>query len=503
MAQVLILARDSVLSAVLADRLETIGHRVECMADPLRLIEATSKRSADLLVLDLDVGGIPAAELVKTLRRQESTRTAGVLAYSADTDPAQRLAALRSGVDDILPSEIEVEELVLRIQRVLGSRTGQLPLLQGSLAEHQLIEFLQYIRHSRRSGRLRIQSRQGSGHAVVVKGEVTSAAWDELRGSSALLAILGLQAGSFRLDPSADDDEPAVPTDTLDLQDVVLRAAWLEDLLGVWRGRVPPSSAGLELADAARVDTLDEEFEDLPHAEILRLASAPEGIRLFDLRSKAAAAPQELELSLALLLDVGALRIQEVGGEELSTTELQISDKLRWSVEALMERTRSQGFSSAAYSLLLLFEESCLDSLLAVLGQHSHQDIKTLVQQVERRRGGSLVYPTELGRLGLYVQMLDAESLARVGRILPACNGVFAWLGGDTGDSDHSESLLADLGARLDQQSSWVDVVIVAEGTQALEAAERLADGRASWRTSSHRPRSVGAVLRYFPGPEA
>lgn len=496
MAQILILARDSVLSAVLADRLESIGHRVDCLGDPLRLIETTSRKDADLLVLDLDVPGIPPTELVRTLRRQGSTRTASLLAYSDDTDPARRLAALRSGVDDILPSEIEVDELVLRIQRTLGSRTGTLPLLQGSLADHQLIEFLQYIRHSRRSGTLRIHSQLGAGHAEVSQGDIATAEWDGLQGASALLAILGLSHGTFRLDPQ--DEEIEGSAESIDLQDLVLRAAWLEDQSTVWRGRIPPTSAVLEVADASKAESIDSEFQDLPHEEILHLAAAPEGVRLFDLRRRAIAAPQELELSVALLLDAGALQFQELGGQELSTSELVLSDRLRWSVEALMERLRNQGFSSSAFSLLILFGEDRKAALEALLDQQRHPAVQSLVQQVKRRRGGSLVYPTDLGRLALHVQELNPDSLTKLRPILSACRGVLIWLG-----HFEDENLVQDLGNRLEPLASKTDVVLVADDEAARESVETLADVYPTWRLSKHQPRSLGAVLRYFPAPES
>ncbi|HEX5716175.1 MAG TPA: response regulator, partial [Thermoanaerobaculia bacterium] len=117
MAKILLVETDSVFAAVLEDRLRVTGHQVRLLTDGSRSVEAAHEQQADLVILD--TGSEPAVEALQTLRGQPDTRTLPVLALSDRGEPAERVAALRAGADDYLARPFDLEELLIRAERLL------------------------------------------------------------------------------------------------------------------------------------------------------------------------------------------------------------------------------------------------------------------------------------------------------------------------------------------------------------------------------------------------
>ena len=98
MAKVLLIELDSVFAAVLADRLHVSGHEVRRLADGTRAAATAQTEHADLVVLGESASA--GLEVVEALRSQPATRTLPILMLSDRSAPADRVAALRTGVDD-------------------------------------------------------------------------------------------------------------------------------------------------------------------------------------------------------------------------------------------------------------------------------------------------------------------------------------------------------------------------------------------------------------------
>src|SRR5262245_57694493 len=154
-AKVLLIEPDSIFAAALADRLHVAGHEVRRLTDGARAAATAQDEHADLVML----GESPHAglDVVEALRRQPATRTVPVLMLSDRGAPADRVAALRAGVDDYVVKPCDLEELLLRLDRLLASRTAAQQVLQGDLANHPLWEVVQYLGQTRKSGDLQIR----------------------------------------------------------------------------------------------------------------------------------------------------------------------------------------------------------------------------------------------------------------------------------------------------------------------------------------------------------
>ena len=156
MAKVLIVESDSVFAAVLADRLHVAGHEVRRLAEGSRAAATAQEQHVDLVVLGESPGSNYGIGVVEALRGQPATRSVPLLMISDRGAPADRVAALKAGADDYLTRPCDLEELLLRLDRLLANRTAALQVLQGDLANHPLWALLQYLGQVRKSGVLRV-----------------------------------------------------------------------------------------------------------------------------------------------------------------------------------------------------------------------------------------------------------------------------------------------------------------------------------------------------------
>src|SRR5436305_13049710 len=241
LAKVLVVDSDSVFAAVLADRLHVAGHEVRRLSDGARAAAMAQEQGVDLVVLgDSPNSGLP---VVESLRGQPATRSVPLLMLSAQSAPADRVAALRAGADDYLSRPCDLDELLLRLDRLLANRTAALQVLQGDLANHPLWALLQYLGQVRKTGILRVKAAGGSGTLELRDGQATGARWQGLRGREALLALLPLEEGGFRFDPEAVPEAQEGP---LPLHELLMQSAWLTDELAKRRHLIPATGQPLQ-----------------------------------------------------------------------------------------------------------------------------------------------------------------------------------------------------------------------------------------------------------------
>ena len=495
MAKILVIEKDPVFAAVLEDRLRVAGHQIEILGGATRaaaISEAADDRHADLVVLDLPA---PAAfEAVAALRGRPGTRTVGVAVLSDGGDPAERVAALRAGADEYLARPFDLEELELRMERLLGSRIASLQLLQGDLASHPLWAVLQYLCQVGKSGHLRVRAPGGSGAVELSQGELVAARWQGLHGSEALLALLCAEEGSFRFDEGGGPRTQ--PPEHLPMNELLMRAAWLKDEMEKRRRFLPATGEPLVAMSGTLLKDAGE-FSLLPLQRILsRLLNQP-GTRLFDLIIDETEAPLTTRLAVAWLVEHGLIAPRDQVPDPAPQNTMEISNAIVFDVAIadLVMAAAAAGLPAAALPYLVLVEPAVWPELRRLIerapGFPRNEGLQKLIEQVELRRAGSATFAAPKGKLALHVQVLTAAAQPQIAAIVPSCAGVLVWL-------DGSESLETARQAvqRLEASALPAAGMLVAGNASAHREAERLAAGSRKWRTSAHAPQSLLGVLR-------
>lgn len=493
MAKVLVLETDPVSAALIEDRLHVGGHRALLTDDPVRLLSAASEGQADLVVLALELADFSGLGIVRQLREQGESRSLPIVALSRGTESADRIAALRAGADDYLTRPFDVEELMLRIDRLLGSRGEASPVMKGDLASHPAWELVQFIQQAGKSGELAIHGARGSGQLRVRGGRVVSARWQKLRGRDALLAILDAQEGQFRLTTDTAAEQDADGAAEFAIQEVLIEAAWLEDELARRRQHLPATGARLRRQTDELPPIDDDELRRLPIAKIFGQLGEQPGARLFDLVHQADDAPSKVRLAVTWLVEQGAVapEAEDGAGEIMNTVELSSSMVLDLAIHGLLSAAHDAGFKSSPLSYLLLVEAGVWPRMVELLenepGCRNHPTLGQLAEQLRRGQGGRADFVTDYGTISLHAEALTEVRRPRIETLLSQCAGVFLWL-----DQAAELELARSLVERLEAAGDGPPGVLVAGTGTAAELTARTR----RWRVAHHAPRSLIGVLR-------
>ncbi len=150
--RILIAEDNEALGRFLAKGLGGNGCEVEVAADGEQALRSFLENEPDLLILDLDLPGLPGMELLRAARRASLLCPALVLSGSADG--SARTGCLDEGADDYLAKPFSLTELrarcgallrrqrlfhaLLREARSAGEREGSSVLRMGALALDRL-----------------------------------------------------------------------------------------------------------------------------------------------------------------------------------------------------------------------------------------------------------------------------------------------------------------------------------------------------------------------------
>jgi DNA-binding response OmpR family regulator len=489
-AKVLVIEKDSVFAAVMEDRLRVAGHAVRVVADAAKAPAVALEVQADLVVLD--TGAEPAADAVQALRNQEATRSLPVLALSDRNEGSDRVAALKAGADDYLARPVDLEELLIRTERLLGGR-GAEQMLQGDLATHPLWAVLQYLQQVRKTGSLRVRSGNTSGTVALRDGEPINARWQTMHGREAFLALLCAEEGTFRFDGAAP---PTGAPEPLAVNELLMHSAWLKDELENRRPFLPATGEPLQtLTDFP--PRVGEDFGDLPLQRVLTRIHEQPGLRLFDLIAEETEAPLTTRLTVAWLVEHGLVATRDRAPEAAPQNTMELSSAMVFDVAiiGLLEAARKAGFDTAALPCLVLVEPPAWPALRKLIqeapGFRTNEALNRLVEQMELRKAGSATLTVDRGKLSLHVQALNKAAQPQIAAILPGCAGVLVWIDGAEG-----AELAQTVVQRLDATGGRASGMLVAGTAAVQKEAERLSGGSRRWRTSPHAPKSLLGLFR-------
>ncbi|MBL9106416.1 MAG: sigma-54-dependent Fis family transcriptional regulator [Myxococcales bacterium] len=96
------------------------GYRVQAEADGEAALQAAAEFAPDVVVTDLRMPKMDGIELLKQLRAQD--RDVPVIVATAFGEVSSAVSAMRAGADDYLTKPLEIDELVLAIERAMERR---------------------------------------------------------------------------------------------------------------------------------------------------------------------------------------------------------------------------------------------------------------------------------------------------------------------------------------------------------------------------------------------
>jgi CheY-like chemotaxis protein len=172
-------------------------------ADGSKALAETLLRKPDLLLLDLSVPVLGPERLIPILRTNPNTKAIPVFFLS---DQERSVSGFRPGTDEFIRRPYHEDEIFLRIQRTLFQDPISEALsgdseISGNLSQIFIPDLWQMLALNRKSGILQVEGFCVSGSIYIERGEIVSAATQNIVGEKALYRLIPLKEGRFRFLP--------------------------------------------------------------------------------------------------------------------------------------------------------------------------------------------------------------------------------------------------------------------------------------------------------------
>jgi len=116
----LLLEDNALFAETLKDFLEEKGFEIDIVSDGEEAINKSYYNNYDIYLLDINVPGINGVEFLKMIRRSGDERPTIFITSHQDIETLKK--GYESGCDDYMKKPIDLEELLYRIQVLLGKR---------------------------------------------------------------------------------------------------------------------------------------------------------------------------------------------------------------------------------------------------------------------------------------------------------------------------------------------------------------------------------------------
>ncbi len=112
---VLVVDDEEINRVLLRDPLRARGYEVEEAENGLVALEKISRRSPDVVLLDVMMPKMDGIELCRLLKKNPATAPIPILMVTALSERKERLAGIEAGANDFLAKPIDLQDVILRV----------------------------------------------------------------------------------------------------------------------------------------------------------------------------------------------------------------------------------------------------------------------------------------------------------------------------------------------------------------------------------------------------
>ncbi|MBN8616472.1 MAG: DUF4388 domain-containing protein, partial [Deltaproteobacteria bacterium] len=255
---------------VLEVSLRKAGYNLTTCGTAKDAIETLEYASPDLILSDTRLPGMDGFALVEALRLNSDWAAIPIMFLSSDTSVESKVRGLQLGVEDYLTKPIYTKEILARIHLALNRRErdsfarGRASLSKtrftGSLEDMGLVDLLQTIDVSRKSGVLDLRGPQGHGTITFRDGQILDAELGRIHGERAVYRLLLWSEGDFDIEFRPVRSEAHIQTPTTGLLMEGMRRV---DEWGRLLEQLPPLDSVLEVVEGELIPRLGEIPDEL------------------------------------------------------------------------------------------------------------------------------------------------------------------------------------------------------------------------------------------------
>jgi CheY-like chemotaxis protein len=260
---------------VLEVSLRKAGFSITTAGTAEEALEFVAHAEPDLILSDTELPGDDGFVFCTQLKANARWRSIPFIFLTNDKSIEQKVRGLELGVDDYLTKPIYVKEITTRVSMLLQrkqherlERKDARTKFTGRLADMAVVDLLQTIEISRKSGVIHFGTEFGAATVWFRDGAVIDAELGRLQGEAAVYRLLGLGDGDFEVEFKTINRNSAIAAST---QALLMEGMRRVDEWGRLMEQLPPLGSVLTVNQAA----IDSRRDELP-AEQLRT------IRRFD-----------------------------------------------------------------------------------------------------------------------------------------------------------------------------------------------------------------------------
>lgn len=189
-------------------RLVNLRYEVDVVATPDEAMVKLLDQPVDLVLADANAANNDAIQLVREMRDNEALRTMPFILLADRDDRVLKVRALRLGVDDFVLKDVDLEELIARVENVLTreSQRREKELapkhrgLTGRIESMGLPDILQTLHIGMKTALVTLTSGKQSGKIWFEAGAIVHAKLDKIEGEDAFFTMLRWTEGEFTIE---------------------------------------------------------------------------------------------------------------------------------------------------------------------------------------------------------------------------------------------------------------------------------------------------------------
>lgn len=498
MSKILAIDDNPDLLKVVAAAFKVAGHKVISTTVPEQVADMLDQNPVDAVVLDVMMPMISGLDLLKQIRSRAQWKSLPVLLLSGLGGTEDRVRGIREGADDYLVKPFEPPELVARVERLIARRNDG-PGLEGNLESMAPADLLQNLAHGSKTGCLRVTSESEVAAIHVLKGRIIQSTCSGLSGDDAILKLIEMESGHFIFETTSDEAERRNDRGVrLELNSILLEAAWLEDELARRRELLPGPRRSLRII--GDMPQFSGDFEALPIADVyIELAESPE-IDVHELLTLEIAAPSRVLVCLVLLIEQDVIVVGEPGSAKRRKSpapyfeeEVIVAGNAP-AVDRLIEFCQMRGHASKTLHLLILFQPAVWKELLGFIetipGTLLAVERQQLLDQLNLRGSGTVHLNHSGGSILLNLKPLREDGRVHGGALLALAAGVVIWL------AEGTQTDIVSLYTReLENEREGPIGVVLLPQTEWQDPVREMLEDSSQWRTSDRIPQSLDDLV--------
>jgi DNA-binding response OmpR family regulator len=248
---------------VLEVSLRKAGYSVATSGDARGALELMELSKPDLILSDTRLPQMDGFAFIEAIRKSPELSDVPMIFLSSDTSVESKVKGLELGVEDYLTKPIYIKEILARVNVVLQRKRREgIELRQtskqkftGALSDIGVVDLLQTIDNSKKSGVLHLTSAAIRGAIYFRNGNPVDAELGSLHGARAIYRALVWTEGTFEIDFRDVRREDVIQTST---QGVLMEGMRRLDEWGRLLEQLPDLDSVFEVNDQQLLDRLAE-----------------------------------------------------------------------------------------------------------------------------------------------------------------------------------------------------------------------------------------------------